>query len=157
MIFKITDVTISSSCKGRLQKLYSGPNSDDSILPVTLTCFQEKLFVANGHAEQPCILVLHGNRGVLLRRIISSLLSSPCGLCLVDTHLFVSSSNHCIIKLPISSANEDVKLYCGKPNEPGNQDGVVTSAKFHSPYGITNMGSTLIVCDSGNKSIRLIN
>lgn len=101
MIFKLTDVTVSSSCKGRLQKLYSGPNSDDSILPVALTCFQEKLFVANGHAEQPCILVLHGNKGVLLRRIISSLLSSPCGLCLVDTHLFVAISNHCIIKLPI--------------------------------------------------------
>ena len=49
-----------------------------------------------------------------------------------------------------------MELYCGKPNEPGNQDGVVTSAKFHSPYGISNMGSTLIVCDSGNKSIRLI-
>ena len=52
--------------------------------------------------------------------------------------------------------NEDVELYCGKPNEPESQDGIVTSARFHSPHGIANMGSTLIVCDTGNKSIRLI-
>ena len=52
--------------------------------------------------------------------------------------------------------NEDVELYCGKPNEPGSQDGVVMSAWFHSPHGIVNMGSTLIVCDTGNKPSRLI-
>ena len=160
-IFKLTDVTINSSCKGRLQKLYPGPNSDDRILPVALTCYQEKLVVANGHAEQPCILVLHNNRGVLLRLIASPLLPSPSGfdsgLCLVDTHLFVSSSSHCIFKLPIMNDNEDVELYCGKPNEPGSQDGIVTSARFHSPHGTANMGSTLIVCDTGNKSVRLIN
>ena len=156
MVFKLTDVTINSSCKGRLQELYPGPNSDNSILPVAITCYQEKLFVANGHAEQPSILVLHCNRGVLLRRIVCPLLPSPYGLCLVDTHLFVSSSSHCIIKLPIMNGNEDVELYCGKPNEPGNQDGIVTSARFHSPHGIANMGSTLIVCDTGNKSVRLI-
>ena len=155
-IFKLTDVTINSSCKGRLQKLYPGPNSDDRIVPVALTCYQEKLVVANGHAERPCILVLHNNRGVLLRRIASPLLPSPSGLCLVDTHLFVSSSSHCIFKLPIMNDNGDVELYCGKPNEPGSQDGIVASARFHSPHGIANMGSTLIVCDTGNKSIRLI-
>ena len=48
--------------------------------------------------------------------------------------------------------NEDVKLHCGKPNEPGNQDGIVTSAWFHSLHGIMKMGSTLVLCDTGNKS-----
>ena len=52
--------------------------------------------------------------------------------------------------------NEDVELYCGKPNEPGSQDGIVTSARFHSPHGIANLRSTLIVCETENKSIRLI-
>ena len=32
--------------------------------------------------------------------------------------------------------NEDVELYYGKPNEPGNQDGIVTSAWFHSPMAL---------------------
>ena len=27
---------------------------------------------------------------------------------------------------------------------------------MHSPYGLTSMGSTLFVCDSGNGAIRLI-
>ena len=35
-------------------------------------------------------------------------------------------------------------------------DGIVKSSRFHSPHGIANMGSTLIVCNTGNKSIRLI-
>ena len=52
--------------------------------------------------------------------------------------------------------SEDVELYCGKPNEPGNQDGIVTSARFHCPHGIANLGSTLIVCETENNSIRLI-
>ena len=41
--------------------------------------------------------------------------------------------------------NKDVELYCGKPNEPGDQDGIVTSARFHSPHGIANMGSTWLI------------
>ena len=46
--------------------------------------------------------------------------------------------------------NEDVELYCGKPSQSGNQDGIITSARFHYPHGIVNLGSTLIVCDTGN-------
>lgn len=38
VVFKLTDVTVNTSCKGRLQKLYPGPNSDDRIVPVALTC-----------------------------------------------------------------------------------------------------------------------
>ena len=152
----LTDVKINGACKGTLRKLYPGPNSTDRILPVALTHYQEKLFVANAHAEQPSILVLHSYRGVLLRHIVSPLFQSPSGLCLVGKCLFVSSSSYCIIKLSIMDGNEDLELYCGKPNEPGNQDGIVTSARFHSPHGIANMGSTLIACDTGNKPIRLI-
>ena len=40
--------------------------------------------------------------------------------------------------------NEDVELYCGKPNEPGSQDGIVTSARFHSHHGIAKMGQLLM-------------
>ena len=48
---------------------------------------------------------------------------------------------------------EDVEFYCGKPNEWGNQDGIVLSARFHLLHGIANMGSTLVVCSTGNKSV----
>ena len=87
--------------------------------------------------------------------LLVSLLHVDCAL-LIPICLFPVTTT-AFLNYPLAvPVCQDVELYCGKPNEPGNQDGVVTSAKFHSPHGITNMGSTLIVCDSGNKSIRLI-
>ena len=58
--------------------------------------------------------------------------------------------------LKISNIDTDVTVehYSGKANEPGNEDGVVSSARFHSPHGIANVGFSLFICDSGNKSIR---
>ena len=47
-------------------------------------------------------------------------------------------------------------IYCGQGNASGNQDGVVSSARLHSPHGLVNMGSSLIVCDTGNRSVRVI-
>ena len=43
----------------------------------------------------------------------------------------------------------------GKAYEAGAEDGVVSSAKFHSPHGMANTGSSLFICDSGNKSFIL--
>ena len=41
-------------------------------------------------------------------------------------------------------------------NKPGNQDGVASSAMLQSPCGIATMGSSLFICDTGNRSIRLV-
>ena len=46
-------------------------------------------------------------------------------------------------------------LYCGQGNASGNQDGVVSYARLHSPLGLGNMGSSLIVCDTENRSVRV--
>lgn len=47
-------------------------------------------------------------------------------------------------------------LYCGQGNASANQNGVVSSARLHSPHGLVNMGSSLVVCDTGNSSVRVI-
>ena len=63
------------------------------------------------------------NRGVLLRRIASSLIPSPSGLCLIDSHLFVSSGSHCIIKLTLMNDNEDVELRYTVENPSAGKSG----------------------------------
>ena len=45
-------------------------------------------------------------------------------------------------------------LYCGQGNASGNQDGV-SSAWLHSSNGLVNMGSSSIVCDTGNRFVRV--
>ena len=77
-------------------------------------------------------------------------------MCLADKCLFVSCGNHTILKISQIDTNVAVEHFSGKCNEPGNEDSVVSSAKFHSPHGIASMGCSLIICDSGNKSIRLV-
>ena len=126
IVFKLTNVTINSSCKGirRLQRLYPGPNSDESILPVSSTCYQEKLFVANGHAEQPCILVFSNLTEAFYYDVLLPLLSRlPLDLCLIDSHLFVSSGSHCIIKLTLMNNNEDVELRYTVENPSAGKSG----------------------------------
>ena len=51
--------------------------------------------------------------------------------------------------------NEDVELYCGKPNEPGIQNGIVTSACFHSPMALWTWDQ-LWFCATLEIAIRLI-
>ena len=92
----------------------------------------------------------------MLSAIASPLISSPSEMCLTDKCLFVSCGNHTILKISHIDTNVAVKHYSGKANEPGNEDGVLSSARFHSPQGIASMGSTLLICDSGNRSIRLV-
>ena len=93
----------------------------------------------------------------MLRRIVSNaLLPSPSGIFRVGNELFVSCGNHTIVKLSLSERRNQMALFCGQGNASGNQDGVVSSARFHSPHGLVNMGSSLIVCDTGKRSVRVI-
>ena len=75
---------------------------------------------------------------------------------LVGNELFDSCGNHTIVKLSLSDRRNQIALYCGQGNASGNQDGVVSSGRLHSPHGLVNMGSSLIVCDAGNRSVRVI-
>ena len=122
-----------------------------------LSYYQEELFVANAQVDQPSILVLHGSRGVMLRRIVSdALLPSPSRNRRVGNELFVSCSNHTIVKLSLSDTRNQMALHCAEGNASGSQDGVVSSARLHSPHGLVNMGSSLVACDTGNRSVRVI-
>ncbi|XP_028514449.1 uncharacterized protein LOC114574924 [Exaiptasia diaphana] len=153
-VFKLTDMVARNSCKGRLRKLLT---LEHKILPMGLLYYKEELFIANAQVDQPSILVLHGSRGIMLRRIVSdALLTSPSGICRVGNELFVSCASHTIVKLSLSDRRNEMTLYCGQGNASGNQDGVVSSARLHSPHGLVNMGSSLIVCDTGNSSVRVI-
>ena len=155
-VFKITDVKLANQCSGRLQELYPAGSTSVRILPVAVLFHQDRLFVANGTTSEPGIHVLHANRRTLLSTITSPLLPSPSGMCIVDNCLMVTCENHTVVKVSHMDTKVTVEHFTGKANEPGAEDGVVSSARFHSPHGIANMGSSLFICDSGNKSIRLV-
>lgn len=123
---------------------------------MALVFYQERLFIANADTNEPGICVIHANRGTLLSTITSPVISTTSGMCLADKCLFVSCGNHTILKISKINTNVAVEHFSGKCNEPGNEDSVVSSAKFHSPHGIASMGCSLFICDSGNKSIRLV-
>ncbi|PFX13053.1 hypothetical protein AWC38_SpisGene22905 [Stylophora pistillata] len=155
-VFKITDVKLTTQCSGRLRDLYPAAATNISVAPVALVFYQERLFIANADTNEPGICVAHANRGTLLSTIASPLISTLSGMCLADKCLFVSYGNHTILKISQIDTNVAVEHFSGKCNEPGNEDGVVSSAKFHSPHGISSMECSLLIRDSGNKSIRLV-
>ena len=155
-VFKITDVKLTNQCSVRLRKLYPAASTNRRILPVALVFHEDRLFIANGDTNEQEIFVIHANGGTLLSTIASPLISSPSGMCLTDKCLFVSCWNHTILKISHIDTDVAVEHYSEKAYEPGNEDGVVSSARFYSPHGIASMGSTLFICDSGNRSIRLV-
>lgn len=155
-IFKVTDVKVQNQCSARLRELYPANGTETGVVPVALAFSKERLFVANGTRNEAGIIVLHANLGTLLYTIASPLISSPSGMCLVNNCLLLSCGNHTIVKVSHVDNNAIVELFSGKVNDPGNEDGVVSSARFYSPHGIANMGRSLFICDSGNKAIRLV-
>lgn len=165
MIFKITDVEVQpNKCRARLTTFYPPRSSSivgsTNIVPFALIFSNERVFVGNGQSNDYSIVILHAQRGTVLHKIDSPLIVSPSGICLLGTkegnHLFVSCGNHTIVKISQCETSPVVKLYSGKTDDPGSTDGVISTAKFHSPHGIANMGQSLFICDSGNSAIRLI-
>ena len=98
----------------------------------------------------------NANRGTAVRQITSPTISSSSGLCLSNEKVFVSGSCHIVLKLDLVEDNTVTEVVCSQANKPGNQDGVASSAMLHSPCGIATMGSSLFICDTGNRSIRLV-
>ena len=122
------------------------------------------LFVGNACAENPSILqidVKSSCKGTIIRIFSHPLLGSPSGLCITGDNLFVTDSKyHCIHEVKVPEKNdapaEAISLFAGKNQVSGAADGIVSSSRFHSPHGISSFGLSLVVCDSGNNSVRMI-
>jgi hypothetical protein len=52
----------------------------------------------------------------------------------------------------------NVNALAGSAGNPGSNDGIGTSARFNTPEGVvlTNGGSTTLVADTGNNTIRRV-
>ena len=98
----------------------------------------------------------NANRGTAVRQITSPTILSPSGLCLSNEKVFVSGSSYIVVKLDLVEDNTVTEVVCGQANKPGNEDGVASSAMLQSPCGIAAMGTSLFICDTGNRSIRLV-
>ena len=92
----------------------------------------------------------NANRGTAVRQITSPTILSP------SEKVFVSGSSYIVVKLDLVEDNTVTEVVCGQANKPGNEDGVASSAMLQSPRGIAAMGTSLFICDTGNRSIRLV-
>ena len=144
VIFKITDLA-------RLRQFYPSTKSSSTILPMGLAHLKDQVIFANAEHGKASIAVLNANRGTAVRQITSPTISSPSGLCLSNEKFFVSCSSHIVVKLDLVTV---IEVVCDQANKPGNQDGVASSAMLQSPCGIATMGSSLFICDTGNRSIK---
>ena len=112
-VFKLTDLSLGTACKGRLRSFCA---FSDPILPTGLCYFKGELYIANGHGNQSGIFIVHGSTGRVKRHIVNDLLICPSGICLADTHLFVTCSNHTIVKIATADDAHQVSLYSGHAN-----------------------------------------
>ena len=79
----------------------------------------------------------------------------PRGITTDGTNLYVTdTSNQTIRKIVIATA--EVTTLAGTVGSSGSTNGTGTSAKFNTPYGITNDGTNLYVVDEMNYTIRKI-
>jgi sugar lactone lactonase YvrE len=79
----------------------------------------------------------------------------PYGITTDDTYLYVADSgNNTIRKVSISSGA--VTTLAGTAGSSGSTDGTGTAARFNNPCGITTDGEKLLVADSGNNTVRII-
>jgi DNA-binding beta-propeller fold protein YncE len=84
---------------------------------------------------------------------------SPSGVGITPDGQYIivaDTGNHLVRKIVYDTG--DVSTLAGKAGEPGNVDGVGSTARFSSPASVTITpdGSTVIIADSGNKTTRQI-
>ncbi len=81
--------------------------------------------------------------------------SSPSGVTVTTTgdRFAVDRENHVIRKI---DASGNVTTFAGSFGQAGSTDGTGSAARFNLPGGITAVGTTLFVCDTGNHTIRRI-
>jgi len=81
--------------------------------------------------------------------------SSPSGAAVIGSNVFVAdTANHVIRK--VDTLTGAVTTLAGTFGTPGTADGAGAAARFNSPAGITAVGTTLYVCDTGNHTIRTV-
>lgn len=66
----------------------------------------------------------------------------------------VDTDNHVIRKMDLATG--EVRTFAGYPGESGTRDGVGRDARFKSPKRGIRIGNSLIIADTGNHTIRLI-
>ena len=79
---------------------------------------------------------------------------SPSGVAVVGTDRFVADAKNHLIRKIDSAGN--VTTFAGTFGIADSVDGTGAAARFNSPSGITALGTTLFVCDTGNHTIRRI-
>ena len=72
------------------------------------------------------------------------------------TGVIADSKTHTIRKVDLWA--KDVSILSGRSGNPGSNDGSGSSARFNAPEGVTltNGGSTTLVADTGNNTIRRV-
>lgn len=79
---------------------------------------------------------------------------SPSGVAVVGTDRFIADTRNHVIRKIDSAGN--VTTFAGTFGIAGVDDGAGAAARFDSPSGITALGTTLFVSDTGNHTIRRI-
>jgi sugar lactone lactonase YvrE len=81
--------------------------------------------------------------------------ASPSGVAVTTTgdRFVADRENHVIRKI---DASGNVTSFAGLFGRTGSTDGTGSAARFNLPGGITAVGTTLFVCDTGNHTIRRI-
>ena len=161
MIFVVQSLKLNSSMFQGILKPLDLQHLDTQLVPVAVEYKKLSLFVAC--AENPSALQLHVKscKCTILGRFSHLLLGTPSGLCITGNNLFVTDSkHHCIYEVKVPEKNDTpaelISLFAGKNEVSGATDGNVTSSRFHSPHGIASFCLSLVVCDSGNNSVRMI-
>src|SRR5580693_5257107 len=88
----------------------------------------------------------------------SALFNKPLGLAISTdgTRLFVADSGNNRIRIVHLDQDNQVTTLCGQ-DKPGWKNGPLSSARFNSPQAVAYLpGDRLVVYDSGNKLMRLV-
>ena len=102
---------------------------------------------------------LAGSSGTTDATGSSARFNTPSGICYNGSDLLVSDTgNHTIrrVAVPLTAGAGVVTTSFGSAGTPEHVDGIGTSSRLESPYGIFFDGLTYYFCDYGNDAIRQI-
>ena len=106
----------------------------------------------SSNGETVTIAGIEGQRGFADGPAAAALFSGPIGLAISkDGKIFVADTYNDRIRV---IENGQVTTFAG--GSPGFADGVGTDAKFHTPCGIAVWRDRLLVADTGNRRIRVV-
>jgi sugar lactone lactonase YvrE len=158
-------VGLRVSAKAQESKMDTGPRLD---FPAGLATDGVTLYVANSRNNSIDKIDLAGHSIAILAGIVfkegnvdgtgpAALFTSPGGLALSGSNLYVSDTNNSTIR-KISLPGATVTTVAGSVNIPGTDDGKGAAAHFNLPTQLAAdpNGSRLFLTDSNNSTIRMI-